>query len=155
MTGRDLRTSHEFRGFTPACPERVWAALTGPETTCYLHGLSLRTTWVVGDAITFTADTADMADMADTAADPAGSMQGVVLHVTQAARLTYSMQSGPDDPLVFVTWRLRECASGCAITLVVDDLDCPEDPDDAEAAWLPVLAGLQRHLDADQAQRPS
>lgn len=145
MTGRDLRTSHEFTGFTTACPDRVWAALTGPATTCYLHGLALRTTWVVGDPITFAAGTAD----------PAGAMQGVVLYVAQPTRLTYSMQSGPDDPLLFVTWRLRECSGGCAITLVVDDLDCPEDPDDAEAAWLPVLADLQRHLDADQAQRPS
>ena len=144
MTGRDLRTSHEFTGFTTACPARVWRALTGPATTRYLHGLSLCTTWVVGDPITFTA-----------AAGPAGSMQGVVLYVDEPVRLTYSLQSGPDDPLLFVTWRLRPCSGGCAITLVVDDLDCPEDPDDAEAAWLPVLATLQRHLDADQAPRPS
>jgi hypothetical protein len=146
MTGRDLRTSHEFTGFTTASPGRVWTALTGPVTTCYLHGLSLRTTWVVGDPITFTTG---------AGAEAAWSMRGVVLYVAQAARLTYSMQSGPDDPLIFVTWRLRECSGGCAITLVVDDLDCPEDHGDAEATWLPVLANLQRHLDADQANRPN
>ena len=146
MTGRDLRTSHEFTGFTTAGPDRVWSALTGPATTCYLHGLSLRTTWVVGDPITFTAG---------TGADPAWTMQGVALYVQEPVRLTYSMQSGPDDPLVFVTWRLRPCASGCAITLIIDDLDCPEDKDDAEAAWLPVLANLQRHLDSSQAKRPN
>lgn len=137
MTGRDMRTSHEFRGFTPACPAKVWQALTGPATSSYLHGLTVCTTWVIGDPITYTAGPG-----------PAGWMQGVVLYAEEAARLTYSMQSGPDDPLVFVTWHLRECSDGCAITLVVDDLDCPEDPSDAEAVWLPVLANLQRHLDA-------
>jgi uncharacterized protein YndB with AHSA1/START domain len=142
MTGRDLRTSHEFTGFTPACRARVWRALTGPETVHYLHGLTVCTTWVVGDAITFTAGPG-----------AAGSLLGVVLHVTEPTRLTYSLQSGPDDPLQFVTWRLRECSGGCAITLVVDDLDCPEDSSDAEAVWLPVLANLQRHLDTDEADR--
>jgi uncharacterized protein YndB with AHSA1/START domain len=143
MTGRDLHTSHEFTGFTQACPTRVWRALTGPETERYLHGLTLCTTWVVGDPITFTAGLG-----------AAGSLLGVVLHVTEPARLTYSVQAGPDDPLVFVTWRLRDCSGGCAITLVVDDLDCPENASAAEAVWLPVLANLQRHLDGDQAKRP-
>jgi uncharacterized protein YndB with AHSA1/START domain len=137
MTGRDLRTSHEFTGFTTACPDSVWAALTGPSTASFLHGLLLRTTWVVGDPITYIAGPG-----------PGWSMQGVVLYVQEPVRLTYSVQSGPDDTLIFVTWRLRPCSSGCAISLVVDDLDCPEDQDDAEAAWLPVLAKLQRHLDA-------
>ena len=129
------RTSHEFTGYVPVCAAQVWRALTERDTAGYLNGLTARSSWVVADPVTFWAGP-----------DPSHRLHGVVLYVREPTRLSYSIQAAPGDPLVCLTWLLRDEQAGCVITLVVDDLECPDPRTDAERAWLPVLAALQSQL---------
>jgi len=57
-------------------------------------------------------------------------------------RLSYLLRSGPDDPPVYLTWRLRPAAGGCTVRLEVEN---PDSAEDAEDVWLPVL-GARQHL---------
>lgn len=65
------------------------------------------------------------------------------MHARRRERLSYLLQAGPADPPVYLTWRLRPSAGGCAIRLEIDEVDAADSQKDAEDAWLPVLAALQ------------
>ena len=66
-----------------------------------------------------------------------------MLHARRNERLSYLLQSGPEDPPVYLTWLLRPAPGGCTIRLEIDELDGADSAEDAEDVWLPVLAALQ------------
>ena len=136
--GDDTRTSqrarHRFSCFTRADPTRVWSALTeASEIGTYLYGLAAYSTWQADAPIHL--ETADGC-----------SLTGQVLHAQAPSRLSYTLQSGPHDPAVYLTWHIRASVAGSAITLQVDELDASPDDEEAEDIWLPVLAALQEAL---------
>ena len=129
-TSRPL-AAHTFAACSYVCPEVIWAALTAPDqTAAFLHGLAAHSTWVPGAPIAFRYGNGV-------------ALTGRVLHARRNERLSYLLQSGPDDPPVYLTWLLRPTPGGCTIRLEIDEPDGAGAAEDAEDVWLPVLAALQ------------
>ena len=123
-----------FAFFTAATPVRVWEALTDPEDTrTYLEGLALQSDWVAGSAI-----------VASFGGDP--TVLGEVLCVRAHHRLSYVIRP-PEASAVYLTWLLPCSAEGCICSLQIDETDA-SDITELEDVWLPILAGLQRSIDA-------
>jgi uncharacterized protein YndB with AHSA1/START domain len=123
--------THVFAAHVRADPGLVWTALTEPgQSAAYLYGLAAHSTWVPGDRIEFRLD--DRTELI-----------GTVVHARCRERLSYLLQSGPDDPPVYLTWLLRPAAGGCAVRLEIDEVDAAGSQADAKDVWLPVLAALQ------------
>lgn len=130
-----------FSFFTDATPVRVWHALTDSAHTCiYLEGMALQSDWVVGSAI-----------VASFRGEP--TQLGEVLCVQAHTRLSYVIRP-PAASAVYLTWLLRRRAEGCICSLQIDEADT-SDIAELEDVWLPIMAGLQRTIDAvpDQRQR--
>ena len=81
-------------------------------------------------------------------------LTGRVLHAQPFCRLSYSVQSGPEDPPVFLTWQIRPCPGGSTIGLQIDEVEYTDSVEEAENTWLPVLAALQAWLASDALVRP-
>ncbi len=112
----------------------VWAALTDADTTAsFMYGLSACSTWQVDDPISF-------------GRGEQIHLSGRVLFAQPGERLSYVLQSGPEDPPVYLTWSIRPAAGGCAIGLEVDQVDDADSGEEAADVWLPVLAALQNAL---------
>ncbi len=123
-----------FAFFTHAAPIRVWNALTDPaHTRLYLEGMALRSDWVPGSAI-----------VASFRGDP--TVLGEVLCVQPHHRLSYVIRP-PEASAVYLTWLLRGREEGCICRLHIDEAD-PSDIAELEEVWLPILAGLQRSMEA-------
>jgi uncharacterized protein YndB with AHSA1/START domain len=126
--------SKTFACHSQADPARVWAALTQPaQTTAYLYGLALHSTWVPDAPI-------------EVRHGDRPALTGRVLCSRPDERLSYVLQSAPDDPPAYLTWLIRSSPGGCTIRLQIDEIDCADAVDDAEDTWLPVLAALQKLL---------
>lgn len=138
--------THGFSCFTAARPDRVWAVLTGDaETGSYLYGLVPSSSWQPGAAIHFRNAQISTA---------VSSLSGRVLHAQPPCRLSYVLQSGPDDPPVYLTWQVRSCSGGTAVHLRVDETEGADNDEQAEDTWLPVLAALQALLARDEPALP-
>ena len=123
-----------FAFFTDATPRRVWCALTDPmHTRSYLEGMALRSDWVEGSAI--------VASFRD---EP--TVLGEVLCVQAHHRLSYVIRP-PEASAVYLTWLLRRRLGGCICRLQIDESD-PSDIAELEDVWLPIMAALQRTVDA-------
>ena len=126
--------SRTFAVHVRTCPELVWTALTDPDkTTEFLYGMAAHSTWIPGAEIGFRRG--DRVELT-----------GRVLHSRCHERLSYVLQSGPDDPPVYLTWLIRPAPGGCTIRLEIDEVDHADSPEDAEDVWLPILAALQHLL---------
>jgi uncharacterized protein YndB with AHSA1/START domain len=135
----DPPTDPVFSFFTRAAPARVWHALTDPaHTRIYLDGMALQSDWVVGSAI-----------FAPFRGEP--TQLGEVLCVHVHHRLSYVIRP-PEASAVYLTWLLRPQEEGCICRLQIDEADT-SDIAELEDVWLPILAGLQRGLDAVPDQR--
>ena len=125
-----------FAFFTDAAPATVWRALTDPDQTCtYLEGMALQSDWAVGSAI-----------VASFRGEP--TVLGEVLCVQGLHRLSYVVRP-PGASAVYLTWVLRRREEGCICRLHVDEPDT-SDIAELEDVWLPIVAGLQRSVDALQ-----
>ena len=147
-SGVDLTASgsHRFRCFTPADTSRIWNALTdGEQTRRYLHGLAAESSWCVGAPIQFRAP---------LPRDGHTALVGGVLCAQPGRRLSYFLQSGPDDPSTYLTWHLGACPGGSIVRLQVDRAECADSEEEAEHTWLPVLASLQALLARDGTTQP-
>jgi hypothetical protein len=131
--------------WTPASAERVWAVLTASAAAGDLvPGVRLASEWTAGATIGTTVAGRHV---------PCGE----VLVAEAPHRLAWALDGGV-GPATYVTWEVRVLAAGCIVRLAVDEVDAdPGDPDapvdaddDAEAVWLPVLAGIQARLVADE-----
>ena len=122
---------HVFAAHVRADPGLVWTALTDPgQSGAYLYGLAAHSTWMPDARIEFRLD--DRVELI-----------GTVIHARCHERLSYLLQSGPDDPAVYLTWLLRPAPGGCAVRLEIDEVDAADSQKDAEDVWLPALAALQ------------
>jgi uncharacterized protein YndB with AHSA1/START domain len=123
-----------FSFFTHATPVRVWHALTDPaQTRSYLEGMAFQSDWVVGSAI-----------VAPFRGEP--TQLGEVLCVQAHTRLSYVIRP-PAASAVYLTWLLRRRVEGCICSLQIDEADT-SDRAELEDVWLPIMAGLQRTIDA-------
>jgi uncharacterized protein YndB with AHSA1/START domain len=123
-----------FACFVAADPARVWAALTDAQSTsAFMYGLAASSTWEIDAPIEFQS-------VGDAA------LTGRVVCVQPQRRLSYLVQAGPDDPPVYLTWLIRPSPGGVTVRLHVDEIEYPDDAEEAEEIWLPMLAALQRTL---------
>jgi len=123
-----------FSFFTDATPVRVWHGLTDPaQTRIYLEGLALQSDWVPGSAI-----------VASFRGEP--TQFGEVLCAQAHTRLSYVIRP-PAASAVYLTWLLRRRVEGCICSLQIDEADT-SDIVELEDVWLPIMAALQRSLDA-------
>ena len=128
-----------FAFFTKATPVRVWDALTDPvQTRIYLEGMALQSDWVPGSAL-----------VACFRGEP--TVLGEVLCVQAHQRLSYVIRP-PEASAVYLTWLLRRRVDGCLCRLQIDEADA-SDIAELEDVWLPIMAGLQRSVDALPHQR--
>jgi len=112
-------------------PEVVWTALIDPDRTAvFLYGLAAHSTWIPDAPIYFRCG-------------DRGQLTGHILHARRNERLSYLLQSGPNDPPVYLIWRIRAPPGGCTIRLEIGEAGTPGPPEDTEDVWLPVLAALQ------------
>ena len=81
-------------------------------------------------------------------------LTGRVLHAQCPERLSYVLQSGPDDLPTYLTWLIRPTPGGCTIRLEIDEVDNADSREDAEDVWLPVLAALQHLVNPGQGRTP-
>ena len=77
-----------------------------------------------------------------------------MLHVQPPCRLSYLLQTGPEDPPVYLTWQVRSCPGGSTVQLRVDETEGADSDEEAENIWLPVLAALQALLPRDEPLLP-
>jgi hypothetical protein len=139
--------TQRFVCFTAANPARVWAVLTGThETGSYLYGLVTHSSWEADAPIHFQTTQSPRAVHS--------SLTGRVLHVQPLCRLSYLVQSGPEDPPVYLTWQIRPCQGGSTIRLQIDEIEYADNDEEAENTWLPVLAALQALLARDEPALP-
>jgi hypothetical protein len=132
MLGASRSCAHTFAGWTRARPEVIWSALTDADkTAAFLYGLAAHSTWLPGAPISFRRG------------GHAG-LTGRVLYARRHERLSYLLQSGPDDPCVYLTWLIRPAPDGCMVRLEIDEAGHPDSREDAEDVWLPVLGALQQ-----------
>lgn len=123
-----------FAFFTEAAPVRVWHALTDPaQTRTYLEGLALQSDWIAGAAI-----------VASFRGKP--TVLGEVLCVQAHHRLSYVIRP-PEASAVYLTWLLRRREGGSICRLQIDESDT-SDIAELEDVWLPIVAGLQRCVEA-------
>jgi uncharacterized protein YndB with AHSA1/START domain len=134
-------TSHQFALATIAGPATVWTALTrGDLTRRYLNGLTAHSAWIPGAPLTFRSGGSPAGPLT------AGQLTGQVLRAEPPRQLSYLLQSGPQDPPTYLSWRLRAAAGGTTLRLQIDEIDGSSD-DEAEDTWLPILAALHALLD--------
>ena len=78
--------AHTFAAHVRTSPEFVWKALTDPDmTAAFLYGLAAHSMWMAGAPIGFCRG-------------GRVELTGRVLHARCHERLSYVLQSGPDDP---------------------------------------------------------
>jgi uncharacterized protein YndB with AHSA1/START domain len=135
---RDPVLTQTFRLLTPASPERVWGALTCPQTApSYLHGLSPRTCWSAGAAVAW-----------EHAGSPA--IPGEVLYADPPHRLSVTVEDG-SGPCTYLTWQIRPTDEGTVLRLDVEESHPGDDGTELEDVWLPVLRRLSDVLQAPSA----
>jgi uncharacterized protein YndB with AHSA1/START domain len=124
-----------FAFFTDATPVRMWRALTDPaQTRTFLEGMGLQSDWQVGSKI-----------VAPFRGEP--TVLGEVLCVQAHYRLSYLVRP-PGASAVYLTWLLRRRLEGCICSLQIDESDA-SDIAELEDIWLPILARLQRTVEAE------
>ena len=96
-------------------------------------GMALQSDWVAGSAI-----------IASFRGEP--TVLGEVLCVQAHHRLNYVIRP-PSASAAYLTWLLRSRAQGCICRLQIDEADT-SDLAELEDVWLPIVAGLQRSVDA-------
>lgn len=135
--------SEQFHAITSAKPTCVWTALTATGLPLdYLHGMTVESDWRPGARVTM-------------ALTDQWRLTGEVLAAEEPGRLSYTLEDPPGAAAVYVTWELRGVDDGTVIRLHVDEpWPLADGTDDLETAWLPVLAGLVKHLERGPSPRP-
>jgi uncharacterized protein YndB with AHSA1/START domain len=124
-----------FAFFSDATPIRVWRALTDPaQTRTFLEGMALQSDWQAGSEI-----------VAPFRGEP--TVVGEVLCVQAHRRLSYLIRP-PGASAVYLTWLLRQRHEGCICSLQIDESDT-SDIAELEDIWLPIMARLQRTVEAE------
>lgn len=143
----DLKTRLEqtmervFEIYIATTPERLWDAITDPETRRHFHfGNRIDSEWTPGSrfAITHPGHAGPLMDGENIELDPPCRLvQSMVAHFTPDAEAV-----GPTR----VTWEIEPVGDSCRLTLTHDQLP-PDVPGELVGGWPMVLSGLKTWLE--------
>jgi uncharacterized protein YndB with AHSA1/START domain len=140
---RDLESTMEkvFEIYIRTTPERLWQAITDPETrTHFQFGAVVQSEWDVGAAYR----------VGDAAGDHT-LIEGEILEVNPPHRLVQTYRAAWDEGIAAegtsrVTWEIEAVGDSCRLTVIHDQLR-----DDADShlygGWPMILSGLKTWLE--------
>jgi uncharacterized protein YndB with AHSA1/START domain/biotin operon repressor len=143
---RDLEAAVEkvFEIYIRATPERVWQAITDPETRArYQFGAQIESSWTSGSTYEVTHQRA-----------PRSLIEGENLEVDPPHRLVQSYRAVWDDDVAAqgtsrVTWEIEPVGDSCRLTVTHDELAEDADPH-VYGGWPMILSGLKTWLETGQ-----
>lgn len=132
-------------------PQRLWEALTsGEETRKYWFDRRITSDWTPGSPVRF------FEGGSDTVTD-----DGEVLEAEPVRRLSYTFRNQsepggePHGHITRVAWDIEPVdAARTRLRLVHDQLASPDDVDDWQGGWMPILTGLEAHLEGRDVLSP-
>lgn len=141
LEGQDMTTSKVFEIYIRTTPERLWEAITDPETRRRFHfGSTIASDWTQGSSYAVHHDGVD-----------GPLVDGENLTVEPPRLLVQSFHAHWDDAADSagtsrVTWEIEPVGDSCRLTVVHDQL--PEGVDEAiYGGWPMVLSGLKTWLE--------
>ncbi len=143
---RDLEASMEkvFEIYIRTTPERLWQAITDPETRAhYQFGARVESDWVAGSNYQVAHPNA-----------PGALVDGENLEIDPPHRLVQSFRAVWSDDIAAegtsrVTWEIEPVGDSCRLTVTHDQLR--EDADDhLYGGWPMILSGLKTWLETGQ-----
>ena len=143
---RDLEAAVEkvFEIYIRATPERVWQAITDPDTRArYQFGAQIESSWTSGSTYEVTHQRA-----------PRSLIEGENLEVDPPHRLVQSYRAVWDDDVAAqgtsrVTWEIEPVGDSCRLTVTHDELAEDADPH-VYGGWPMILSGLKTWLETGQ-----
>ncbi|MFW5474339.1 ArsR/SmtB family transcription factor [Knoellia sp. CPCC 206450] len=136
-----MSTTKVFEIYIRTTPDRLWHAITDPETRRRFHfGNTIESDWTPGSRYAMTHDGVDRP-----------LVDGENLEVDPPRRLVQSFRAHWDDDAESagtsrVTWEIEEVGDSCRLTVVHDQL--PDDVSEAiHGGWPMVLSGLKTWLE--------
>lgn len=127
-----------------ATPQRVWQALTTPETIAqYFFGSTVTSTWQVGDSIQFTGEWEGKAYID----------KGTILKNNEPNELQFdyfsSWSNKPDIPENYniITYHIIRQGDETCLTVTQTNCDSGEQAAHSEQNWIAVLNGLKKILE--------
>lgn len=141
LEGQSMSTSKVFEIYIRTTPERLWGAITDPQTRRRFHfGSTVESEWTEGS---------DYAVTHDGVAGPL--VDGENLTVEPPRLLVQSFRAHWDDDAESagtsrVTWEIEPVGDSCRLTVIHDQL--PDGVDEAiYGGWPMVLSGLKTWLE--------
>lgn len=141
LEGTGMTTSKVFEIYIRTTPDRLWEAITDPETRRRFHfGSTIESQWTQGSAYALTHDGLD-----------APLVDGENLTVEPPRLLVQSFHAHWDDAADSagtsrVTWEIEAVGDSCRLTVIHDQL--PEGVSEAiYGGWPMVLSGLKTWLE--------
>jgi len=142
---RDLESTMEkvFEIYIRTTPERLWAAITDPESRARFHfGNRIDSDWTAGSGYVITNSRAG-----------GPLIEGENLEVDPPRRLVQTMRALWDDDLASitsrVTWEIEAVEDSCRLTVVHDQL-----PDGVDGqlygGWPMILSGLKTWIETGE-----
>lgn len=141
LEGQDMTTSKVFEIYIRTTPQRLWDAITDPDTRRRFHfGSTVVSDWTEGSGYALTHDGVDgpLVDGENLTVDPPRLLvQSFTAHWDDDA---------PSAGTSRVTWEIEEVGDSCRLTVIHDQL--PEGVDEAiYGGWPMVLSGLKTWLE--------
>ena len=148
LTGlkRELEQQMEkvFEIYIRTTPERLWAAITDPETRARYHfGNSISSEWLPGSSYTLTHPGADgpLAEGENLVVEPP-------LRLVQSMRTRWSPEA-EQAGTTRVTWQIQPIGDSCRLIVTHDQL-AADAPPELYGGWPMILSGLKTWLETGQ-----
>lgn len=141
-----LETTMEkvFEIYVKATPERVWEAITDPETQAMFNfGAAMHSDWTQGSSWRMDHPGADR---------PLASGDNVVVdppHRLVQSRDTTWSDAAEQQGTTRVTWELEPVGDSCRVTVTHDQLP-PDAPPELWGGWPMILSGLKTWLETGE-----
>lgn len=130
-----------FEIYIRTTPERLWAAITDPETRARYHfGNAVKSDWTTGSAYTLTHPGADgpLAEGENLVVEPP-------FRLVQTMRTLWS-QAAEQAGTTRVTWQIEPVGDSCRLIVTHDQL-AGDAPPELYGGWPMILSGLKTWLE--------
>jgi uncharacterized protein YndB with AHSA1/START domain len=128
-----------------APPDRVWAALTTPETIKqFMFGADVHTDWKVGGPLTYTGE------YQGKKYEEKGTIKKIEPGKVLAATHFSSMSGKPDVPenYALVTWQLEPKHGETVLSVDQDNIESEKGAEQSKQNWTGVLKSIKKIVEA-------